>query len=224
MAKILAIDTSGPTGFAAASIEGEEADIKFDAGRSGGGILLKSVSRLLAGFGLGIDKLTHIAVGVGPGKYIRLRTGIALANGIASALAIPIVQVDSLAVLAYSCIADPKKIAAARESGRGKLFAGLGLVDTEDPLFDPRKPWKFGPIETATVKLAESPLAAASLLALDGDASSDFQYELRLPCAHFAHVHNDAKAQTLIRLTIEGIRRNRFSAFAVPIYGEPART
>jgi tRNA threonylcarbamoyl adenosine modification protein YeaZ len=221
LVKLLAIDTSGPTCILAVHLDGEEAEVKIEFDKSKNEALKQSVAGLLSDFGLRPDMLTHIAVGVGPGKFIRLRTGISFANGLASSIGVPIVQVDSLAVLGYSCIADPKKIAAVREGGKGKVFFAVGLKDSEDPLFDPRTPWKYGPSETTFDKLCDSAMAYAELIALDDDAQAGFQQRILVPGTHFAHVHSDAKVQAFLRLAIEGVRRNRFCAIAVPRYGDP---
>jgi tRNA threonylcarbamoyl adenosine modification protein YeaZ len=59
--------------------------------------LLPHLLDLLAREGIGLERASAVAVGVGPGSFTGLRVGMSLAKGLSLALAIPIVGVASLA-------------------------------------------------------------------------------------------------------------------------------
>ena len=221
MARILAVDTSGPSAIVVLSRDGDLHDIRFDD--PGGRVdIAKHVYRLLAQLEMDVRDLTNLAVGVGPGRFIRTRIGVAFINGLASATRLPITPVDSLAILGYACVGDLHAIGSVREEVRGRLIAAWGLLDPDSALFNPAMPWKVAPKILSTEEFAGFHVEGAELWAVDGESSEislEDKYGMEINCAK---VHGDAKARSLLKLAIEGVKRNRFVIFASPQYHRDA--
>lgn len=84
---------------------------------------------LLRHAGLGLDELSAVGVGLGPGSFTGLRVGMSLAKGLALALRIPIVGVPSLVAW---LAAEPDAIAAIGRAGARDAY--LLLRDEQEPL------------------------------------------------------------------------------------------
>lgn len=84
---------------------------RVDARRHGE-LLLPAVDRVLAEAGTGLDSVTGIVVGVGPGPYTGLRVGLVTAATFASALGIPVHGVCTLDGLAYAAGLDEPFVVA----------------------------------------------------------------------------------------------------------------
>jgi tRNA threonylcarbamoyl adenosine modification protein YeaZ/ribosomal-protein-alanine acetyltransferase len=72
--------------------------------------------------GVGVDKVTRIAVTRGPGTFTGLRIGLAFAKGMALALGVPLVGLDSLTATVAHELDDHKKILVAHAAGATGLF------------------------------------------------------------------------------------------------------
>ncbi|MFJ6010927.1 tRNA (adenosine(37)-N6)-threonylcarbamoyltransferase complex dimerization subunit type 1 TsaB [Streptomyces sp. NPDC092952] len=70
--------------------------------RRHGELLLPTVDRVLAEAGVGLDAVTGLVVGVGPGPYTGLRVGLATAAAFGSALSVPVHGLCTLDGLAYA--------------------------------------------------------------------------------------------------------------------------
>ena len=68
--------------------------------------LLPTIQMLLAQAELTLSDCDMIAVGIGPGSFIGVRTAVAVAKSLAYAVNIPVVPVSSLALLAQTAYAD----------------------------------------------------------------------------------------------------------------------
>lgn len=93
--------------------------MRFDQGESHSRLLPGILDELLANAGIGVEDLSGIAVGIGPGAFTGLRVILATAKGLAYARRLPLVGVSSLEALAAAVPAP----------------AGATIV----PLFDARK-------------------------------------------------------------------------------------
>ena len=93
---ILAIETaSTDTSVALANPDGTLVAIDGQSGdHRQNGTLVPRIEQLMGGRGL--DVLTLVAVGIGPGSFTGLRVGMSLAKGIAHGLKLPIVGIASL--------------------------------------------------------------------------------------------------------------------------------
>ncbi|MER7316178.1 MULTISPECIES: tRNA (adenosine(37)-N6)-threonylcarbamoyltransferase complex dimerization subunit type 1 TsaB [Streptomyces] len=100
---LLALDTATPA-VTVALHDGDRVVAetgRIDARRHGE-LLLPAVDRVLAEAGLGLDAVTDVAVGVGPGPYTGLRVGLVTAATFGSALSVPVHGVCTLDGLAYA--------------------------------------------------------------------------------------------------------------------------
>lgn len=100
---LLAVDTATPA-VTVALHDGSSvlaAESQVDARRHGE-LLLPAVDRVLAGAGVGLDAVTDVIVGVGPGPYTGLRVGLVTALAFGSVLGVPVHGLCTLDGLAYA--------------------------------------------------------------------------------------------------------------------------
>lgn len=95
--------------------------------------LLPAVEELMASAGVGWGDVHAVAVGVGPGGFTGLRIGVATARALASAAAIPVHAVSSLAALAAAV--DELLALPLIDARRGEVFgalyeAGIAVVES----------------------------------------------------------------------------------------------
>ena len=96
--------------------------------------LLPTIRERLQEFGAKPTDLGLIAVGLGPGSFTGLRVGLAAAKGLAFALGIPLVGLDTLDAIALGAGDMTGTIRVAVDSRRGELF----VAD-----YEPRGPNEF---------------------------------------------------------------------------------
>lgn len=103
---LLALDTATPAVTVAlhdgTTARGTIAESSRVDARRHGELLLPAVDRVLADAGLGLDAVTAVVVGVGPGPYTGLRVGLMTAAAFGSALGVPVHGVCTLDALAYA--------------------------------------------------------------------------------------------------------------------------
>lgn len=97
--------------------------------------LAPSVNRAMAQVDISIHELTAIGVALGPGSFTSLRTGLALAKGIALSRHLPLVGIPSLDILAASQPVSNFPMAAVLEAGRKRL--AIGWYDSVDGKWEP---------------------------------------------------------------------------------------
>jgi|GEM_PF-2364473 len=78
-------------------------------------------------------RLTHFAVGVGPGTFIGTRTGIAFANGFAVSRGLPMVAVGSLRAVAAGAFMRGCRPVCVRWARRNSFYAGIYESDQSLP-------------------------------------------------------------------------------------------
>lgn len=115
-------------------------------------LLLDQVAEALAGAGIVMHDLARIGVTVGPGSFTGLRVGISAARGLALALDIEVVGIETLEALAFPWLRQGGPVLAVQDARRGEVFAALYDVDG-------------GVLAPAA---ALSPAAAAALVPQDG--------------------------------------------------------
>ena len=100
--RILAVDTA-TTSCSVALFDDRllVAEEIYTAGRTHSRHLLSIIQGIIGRCAIDLDQLDGIAVTRGPGTFTGLRIGISTVKGLAAALKIPVVGVNSLAALAY---------------------------------------------------------------------------------------------------------------------------
>lgn len=123
--KLLAIETATEACSIAVHCDGEVRERFAIAPRRHAELALPWAEALLAEAGIARTQLDAIAVGRGPGAFTGVRLGIALAQGIALALDIPVLPVSTLAALAMQ--AAPGRVIAAIDARMGEVYLGRFL-------------------------------------------------------------------------------------------------
>jgi len=93
---VLAVDTATPY----LVLGAPEAELALRAERKHSGLIVETLQAFLKHTGIGLEDLEGVVAGQGPGSYTGLRVGMAFAQGLARALGIPVVGVDTLAAVA----------------------------------------------------------------------------------------------------------------------------
>jgi tRNA threonylcarbamoyladenosine biosynthesis protein TsaB len=107
------------------SVDGRIMERSEIAPRRHAELILPMIESLLAEAGLARGQLDGIAVGRGPGAFTGVRLAIAVAQGLALALDIPVVPVSSLAALAQDGPdAAAASILAVIDARMGEVYAG----------------------------------------------------------------------------------------------------
>ncbi|MEV2256648.1 tRNA (adenosine(37)-N6)-threonylcarbamoyltransferase complex dimerization subunit type 1 TsaB [Streptomyces sp. NPDC050147] len=120
---LLALDTATPA-VTVALHDGSSvvaASSQVDARRHGE-LLLPAVDRVLAEAGLGLDAVTGIVVGVGPGPYTGLRVGLMTADTFGLALGVPVHGVCTLDGLAYESGVEGGPFVVATDARRKEVY------------------------------------------------------------------------------------------------------
>jgi tRNA threonylcarbamoyl adenosine modification protein YeaZ len=122
---LLAVDTATPAVTVAlhdgTSVVAESGQV--DARRHGE-LLLPAVDKVLAEAGAGLDAVTDVVVGVGPGPYTGLRVGLVTAATFGSALSVPVHGLCTLDGLAYAAGQDGLEgpFAVATDARRKEVY------------------------------------------------------------------------------------------------------
>jgi len=153
-----------------------------DASRGQASLLPVLLQELLEATGIQPDRLDLIGVTVGPGSFTGIRSGVALAHGIALAAGVPLVGVTVGEALADSLpLLGPRRLWSAIDNRRGRIFLerdGAAIACALDDLPSPG-----GPVAIAG---DAAPTVAARLAARGADVMLT---DARLPAVrHIAEV------------------------------------
>lgn len=132
---LLALETSTEACSVAVWRDGEVLERFEIAPRRHAELALPWAQELLAEMGLARTRLDAVAVGRGPGAFTGVRLGMALAQGIALGLGLPMLPVSTLAALAMGATR-PGPVLAAIDARMGEVYAGafVHLGDDVRPL------------------------------------------------------------------------------------------
>lgn len=122
--KLLAIDTSTEACSVALWIDGDIAERFEIAPRRHTELVLPWADELLAAAGIAKAQLDAIAVARGPGAFTGVRLAVALAQGMALALDLPVVPVSTLATLAMQA-APGAEVLSAIDARMGEIYFGV---------------------------------------------------------------------------------------------------
>ncbi len=92
-------------------------------GRAGAAQLVPDVAAFLAAHGVRRDDLAGIGVGVGPGSYTGLRSGIAAALGLGRALQVPVAGSGTLEAMAFGALERGGSGWVLLDARRGRVHA-----------------------------------------------------------------------------------------------------
>lgn len=128
--KTLALDTSTPTASIAVT-DGAKvlAELSADTGRKRGERLVDAGREILSILELDPSDIEAYAVGVGPGSFTGLRTGLALVKGLHLANPRPAVGVSSLHALAMSGAGFGGTVLPVIEAHKGEVFTAAFRPD-----------------------------------------------------------------------------------------------
>jgi len=139
MTMVLAIDTTG-TAPAMALLRGDEV-LSAWQGHAAQTPLIDGLSAVLDGQRLSMpalrQHLSTVAAAMGPGRYARLRAGVAFAKGLATGWGVPFVGVRSVAAVAHAAGGHVGPIVIP--AGRGRVYCWTGEPgEPLSPAVDPR--------------------------------------------------------------------------------------
>jgi tRNA threonylcarbamoyladenosine biosynthesis protein TsaB len=127
---LLAFETSTEACSVALWRDGEVVERFEIAPRRHAELALPWAEALLAEAGVARTQLDAIAVGRGPGAFTGVRLGVAIAQGIALALDIPVLPVSTLLALAARAPDSAQRVLAAIDARMGEVY--LGAFARED--------------------------------------------------------------------------------------------
>ena len=130
--KLLALDTSTAVG-SLAVMDGSRlmAETTLLADKKHGEHLVPAIQSLLDRLGLKPSEIEAYAVGIGPGSFTGLRTGLALVKGLALANPRPVVGVSSLQALARSAFEHHGLILPLIDARKGEIFVATFRADSQ---------------------------------------------------------------------------------------------
>ena len=129
MTRILAIDTSSAWCSVALSSHDEAPLIRHQKVSAGASqVLLPWIQELLNETSSELSSLDAIAVGIGPGAFTRVRLGVAVVQGLATAACLPVLPIVSLDAIASQLVIKPSFIATRSESFIIAVDARMGEV------------------------------------------------------------------------------------------------
>lgn len=127
--KLLAIETATEACSVALWVDGEVHERFEVAPRQHSALVLPWAETLLAEAGLARSQLDAVACGRGPGAFTGVRLAVALTQGIALALDLPVIGVSTLAVLAEQAPDDGVAVLAAIDARMGEVYAATFTRD-----------------------------------------------------------------------------------------------
>jgi len=129
--RLLAFETATEACSVALHLDGEVHARHAVAPRRHAELVLPWAEALLDEAGVARSTLDAVACGRGPGAFTGVRLAIALTQGIALALDLPVVGVSTLAALAQQAPAEAERIVAAIDARMGEVYLGAFTRDAQ---------------------------------------------------------------------------------------------
>ena len=143
--KLLAIETATEACSVALWLDGEVRERFEVAPRRHTELVLPWADELLAEAGIARTQLDAIAVGRGPGAFTGVRLAVALAQGMALALDLPVLPVSTLAALAWPVRVRDADVLAAIDARMGEVYLGWFRADDDGGLHAIGPEWMARP-------------------------------------------------------------------------------
>lgn len=126
MSTLLAIDTSSARAVVGLRSGGRVFGRESEAGQRASRGVLRMIDEVTAEAGAGLRELDAIAVVSGPGSFTGLRVGIGVAQGLALANGTPVLTCSSLALLAWTAMAQVplRRWLVAVRARKGEIYLG----------------------------------------------------------------------------------------------------
>jgi tRNA threonylcarbamoyladenosine biosynthesis protein TsaB len=167
---------------------------------------LETIDRALRDVGWERSSLARIAVGIGPGSFTGVRVGIAIAEGIATGLGLPLIGIGSLRALAFAAPAnDPRLRCPVLDARRNELFVAAYTPAGEERLA-PQLLAREAAVSKLTELLGVKPLllgVAAREIAEEQDrADAELSSYPSAVCVGLAALHETPAAEPVLPLYI----------------------
>jgi tRNA threonylcarbamoyladenosine biosynthesis protein TsaB len=134
--RILGLETTSPH-CSVALVEGERvvASIQTLQPSARAENTLETIDRVMREVGWERGSLARVAVGIGPGSFTGVRVGIAIAEGIATGLSIPLIGIVSLRAMAAGVPASEARLRCpVLDARRNELFVAAYAADGTEKL------------------------------------------------------------------------------------------
>jgi len=129
--KLLAIDCSTDRLSLALSHSSQRWQHDAEGGAKASSTLIPAIMALLAKGELQLSDLDAIAFGRGPGAFTGLRTACAVAQGLALGAHLPVLPIDSLALLAQSAVSVSPRVLSVLDARMGQVYVAAYEHSTE---------------------------------------------------------------------------------------------
>lgn len=123
--KLLALETSDRIASIAYYCDGLVRSASLDGSLRHAETVLPAVDELLNDNGITLGELDALVVDVGPGSFTGVRIGVTIANALASAVAKPVIAVNSLEALAQPYRSEGRACAVIIDARNGNGYAAL---------------------------------------------------------------------------------------------------
>jgi tRNA threonylcarbamoyladenosine biosynthesis protein TsaB len=148
--RVLALDAATEACSVALWLNGEVTVRSIESGRSSSQQILTLVEELTAAGQVSLSTLDGIAASIGPGAFTGVRISVAVAQGLAFGLSIPVAPVTTLEALALQVLFDPEdptvahRAIACLDARMGEVYWGCFTADAVQGLIESSPP-RVGP-------------------------------------------------------------------------------
>ena len=168
--RILALDAATEVCSVALLVDGESIVRSIESGKSSSQQLLSLIDEVTAEAQISPAMLDGIAASIGPGAFTGVRISVAVAQGLAFGLGLPVVPVTTLEALALQVLADGEGSAVACLDARmGEVYWGCFAPDAARGVIESAAP-QVSPPAAVVLALGAAALGGAAVL---GTAASN---------------------------------------------------